>query len=164
MKSFDFCADIKIEYPNLVLRGAVGHLGGIVRDRLPEVSQVVVVSDERVAALYENRLKASFRDIASDGYSLTTFPPGESQKAISTVKMLVDSLLKSRVHRRALMVVLGGGVVCDTAGFAASIYMRGIDYINVPTTLIGQIDMGYQSQGLLKKVIVRVCARMLLFF
>ncbi len=142
MKTFEFSAQTRIQYPNLIARGAVDRLGGIVRERLPDLRRIVVISDDQVAELHWERVAAGLRDATTEDVSLVTFPPGESEKSLATAERLIGRLLEKQVHRRALVVALGGGVVCDTVGFTASIYMRGIDYLNVPTSLIAQVDAG----------------------
>src|SRR6185437_10587063 len=67
-------------------------------------------------------------------------PPGESSKSFEQLERLVDSLLAENVERGGLIVALGGGVIGDLAGFAAGILKRGIDFVQIPTTLLAQVD------------------------
>ena len=69
-----------------------------------------------------------------------TIPAGEQHKTIDTVTSIAKKMSECNASRNALLVNLGGGVLCDTGGFAASIYKRGIDFINIPTTLLSQVD------------------------
>lgn len=92
--------------------------------------QVVVVSDANVAALYGARLPFP-------SYILS---PGETEKTPATVLELVEELARRGLERSSLLLALGGGVVGDLVGFAASIYLRGIDYVQIPTTLMAQVD------------------------
>jgi 3-dehydroquinate synthase len=140
VETFEFCAQTRIQYPNIVARGAVGGLGRIVSETLPELKRIVVVSDDRVASLHWERVAAGLREAARDAVTLVTFPHGEAGKSLAAAERLIERLLDEQVHRRSLVVALGGGVVCDTVGFAASVYMRGIDYLNVPTSLMAQVD------------------------
>lgn len=74
--------------------------------------------------------------------TVITIPSGESQKNIETVKKIWKQMFDEGLDRRSLLINLGGGVVCDMGGFAASTFMRGIDFLNVPTTLLAQVDAG----------------------
>ena len=89
-----------------------------------------VVADETVASLYENKIP---RPIAK-------IPSGEMHKTIATVAMLWSALAAFGVGRRDTVAAVGGGVACDLTGFAAATWMRGIDWINVPTTLLAMVD------------------------
>ena len=99
--------------------------------------QVVIVSNETVAPLYSARLESLLSE-----YDLTqvVLPDGESYKTLETLNTVFDELLKARYTRKATLIALGGGVVGDITGFAAACYQRGIDFIQVPTTLLSQVD------------------------
>ncbi|MDP0560865.1 MAG: 3-dehydroquinate synthase [Candidatus Endonucleobacter sp. (ex Gigantidas childressi)] len=99
--------------------------------------QVAIVTNETVAPLYLKKVER-----ALDGYDLAieVLPDGESWKNLSTVERIFDRLLKSRFTRKATLIALGGGVVGDMVGFAAACYQRGIGFIQVPTTLLAQVD------------------------
>ncbi|ANF56993.1 3-dehydroquinate synthase [Halotalea alkalilenta] len=99
--------------------------------------QVMIVTNETVAALYLQRVKAQLGD-----YQLaeTILPDGEQYKTIDCVEQIWDGLLAARFNRRATIIALGGGVIGDMAGFAAACYQRGIAFIQVPTTLLSQVD------------------------
>src|SRR5206468_4974648 len=84
---------------------------------------------------FGERVAASFRDAV-----VLTMEEGEAHKNLDTVNDLVTQLLDCGAKRDSLAVVVGGGVVGDTAGFAASIFLRGIDLVHVPTTLLAQVD------------------------
>ena len=98
-----------------------------------------LVTDETVRGLHAEALAD---DLRGDGVeaSLYAFPAGERSKQLGTACRLLDWLARSDMHRRDVLVSVGGGVVCDTAGWAASVYMRGLPYVNVPTTLMAQVD------------------------
>jgi 3-dehydroquinate synthase len=100
---------------------------------------VTIVSDETVAALYGERLAASFRN-AGVKSSLIAVPAGESSKEFTAFGRLLGELLDGRPDRKSTLVALGGGVVGDLTGFAASVLLRGVDFIQVPTTLLAQVD------------------------
>jgi 3-dehydroquinate synthase len=101
--------------------------------------RVVIVSDETVAPLYGERLAASFArtGVKSD---FVTVPAGEASKAFDAFGRLMTELLDRKPDRKTTLVALGGGVVGDLTGFAASVLLRGVDFIQVPTTLLAQVD------------------------
>ena len=101
--------------------------------------RVTIVSDATVAPLYGQRLADSF---AAAGVATTavTVPAGESSKEFASFGKLVNDLLDLRPDRKTTLVALGGGVVGDLTGFAASVLLRGVDFIQVPTTLLAQVD------------------------
>ena len=101
--------------------------------------RAIVVSDETVAPLYGARLVASFAGAGIDA-SIVTVPAGESSKEFDAFARLVNDLLDRGVDRKTTLVALGGGVVGDLSGFAASVLLRGVDFIQVPTTLLAQVD------------------------
>lgn len=100
-------------------------------------SQCLVVSNVTVAPLYFEKLKPGLGDAAVD---LIALPDGEAHKTVSTVQSILDRLVESKAGRDVTIVALGGGVVGDIAGFAAACYMRGVAFVQVPTTLLAQVD------------------------
>ena len=100
-------------------------------------AQVMVVTNEVVAPLYLDALMSSLRDF--DSHSLV-LPDGEAFKSMEVLNNIFDALLERRFARDATLVALGGGVVGDITGFAAACYQRGIAYLQVPTTLLAQVD------------------------
>ncbi len=101
--------------------------------------RLVIVTDETVAPLHAERLRASLEG-AGIAAPLIVVPPGEETKSWEGLSNLSDRLLDLNLDRGELIVALGGGVVGDLAGFAAAIYKRGIDFIQIPTTLLAQVD------------------------
>jgi 3-dehydroquinate synthase len=97
----------------------------------------LIVSNETVAPLYLERVAALVKDRNVHSLQL---PDGESFKTLETVQTVIDKLVKIGARRDATVIALGGGVVGDIAGFAASCYMRGISFVQVPTTLLAQVD------------------------
>jgi 3-dehydroquinate synthase len=99
--------------------------------------QVAIVSNETVAPLYLERLSQ-----ALEGYQVThiVLPDGEAHKNWETLQTIFDGLLQARHDRRTTVIALGGGVIGDMAGFAAACYQRGVNFIQVPTTLLSQVD------------------------
>ncbi|HYE44793.1 MAG TPA: 3-dehydroquinate synthase [Caulobacter sp.] len=101
--------------------------------------RTAVVADRTVAELHAGRLVSSLAHAGIEA-ALLTIPPGEASKSFEGLADLSDRLLALELDRGDLIVALGGGVVGDLAGFAAAIYKRGIDFIQVPTTLLAQVD------------------------
>jgi 3-dehydroquinate synthase len=99
--------------------------------------QVCVVTNTTVAPLYLDRLRSALGDCQVDVVQL---PDGEQYKTLETVNKIYDALLASKHHRTTTLVALGGGVVGDMCGFAAATYQRGVNFIQIPTTLLAQVD------------------------
>lgn len=99
----------------------------------------VMITDNSVGSIYAKQMMDSLKDVGLN-INLIEFPAGESSKNINTVLDIVGKLLELGADRSTMLIALGGGVVGDMVGFIASIYMRGIPYIQIPTTLIGQVD------------------------
>jgi 3-dehydroquinate synthase len=97
----------------------------------------LIVSNETVAPLYLDKLKAN---LASSDTRTVELPDGEEHKTVETANLVLDALVGSGANRDTTVVALGGGVVGDIAGFAAACYMRGVAFIQVPTTLLAQVD------------------------
>jgi 3-dehydroquinate synthase len=98
---------------------------------------VLIVSNTTVAPLYLSTLEAALRPRRTVA---TLLPDGESYKTFDTVARILDVLVANRFGRDCAVVALGGGVVGDMAGFAAAIYQRGVEFVQVPTTLLAQVD------------------------
>lgn len=120
------------------------HVGAGVIDRMAEwvaplrPSSILVVSDPTVTALYGERVVRALRDVCRTTH--VVLDADESGKTLSAAAQVVDALVAARADRRSVLVALGGGVVGDIAGFAAAIFMRGIRFVQVPTTLLAQVD------------------------
>jgi 3-dehydroquinate synthase len=102
-------------------------------------SKVAIVSNETVAPLYLARIETGLRDA---GKQVTTviLPDGEEHKNWSSLMAIFDKLLETKADRKTTLIALGGGVIGDLTGYAAASYMRGVDFIQVPTTLLSQVD------------------------
>ena len=126
-------------YDVLIGKGLLSELGARVRTLLPKTRTVAVVTDETVAALY---LKPVSDTLAQAGLQSSDhiIPPGEGSKTGTQYLSLLNRLAERRVTRTDCILALGGGVVGDLAGFAAATYLRGIPYIQVPTTLLAMVD------------------------
>jgi 3-dehydroquinate synthase len=101
--------------------------------------RTVIISDETVAAIHGAALSASLT-AAGVRNEIIAVPPGEGSKSFAELERLMDRLLETGLDRKDVVVALGGGVVGDLAGLAAALYMRGIDFVQVPTTLLAQVD------------------------
>jgi len=116
-----------------LLRDIGAHLRPFARGR------IVVVADETVARLHGPALSQALA-ISGLGHELITVPPGEGSKSFVQLERVLDRMIELGLDRRDLVLAFGGGVVGDLAGLAAALFMRGIDYVQVPTTLLAQID------------------------
>jgi 3-dehydroquinate synthase len=125
-------------YPVRVERGLLARAGTLVRS-IAGGGDVALVTDRTVARLYAARVSASLR---RSGLRVVPaiLPPGERTKSIATVRALSEKWAREGIGRDALVLALGGGVVSDTAGFAASVFARGIHWVAFPTTLLAQAD------------------------
>ena len=128
----DASYDIKIG------RGLLPELPALVAAACP-ASRYAVITDSHVAPRFGNQLVARWRD-AGLAVQLFEFPAGEWNKTRETWSTLCDRLLAARFGRDAAVIALGGGVVGDLAGFVAATFLRGIPYVQVPTTLLAMID------------------------
>lgn len=121
-----------------VENGALDRVGFFAeRNRIS--GKAAIITDSNVCPLYAERLIHSLQD-AEYEYSLHVFDAGEQSKNLSTVEELVNEMVAAGHDRSSFVVALGGGVVGDMAGFIASIYYRGIPFIQVPTTVMAQVD------------------------
>jgi 3-dehydroquinate synthase len=125
-------------YPIFIGEKILSGLGGhCARLRLGE--RCAVISDKNVAPLYGKAALASLRKAGFDPV-LITVPAGESSKSLKMTQFCCDQLAGHRLERKSFIVALGGGVIGDLAGFVASAYLRGIAFVQAPTTLLAQVD------------------------
>ncbi len=125
-------------YDILIGPGLLEQAGQEIAARLPG-ARVAIVTDENVAAAQLNALKAGL-DRAGIAAAAIVVPPGEKTKSFSHLQDVVDGILAARLERRDAVIALGGGVVGDLAGFAAGIVRRGMDFVQMPTSLLAQVD------------------------
>ena len=104
-----------------------------------ENKRVCIVSETRVASFYLSTLERLFQNTAKEVTSFV-FQEGEAFKNLNTVEKLYEHLIRSRFDRKDILVALGGGVVGDLTGYTAATYLRGIDFIQIPTSLLSQVD------------------------
>ncbi len=125
-------------YDVVVGAGLLDRAGALLADVLPQ-KRAVVVTDTTVAALH---LPALLAGLAETGVATQQIvvPPGEASKSVAGYTALVEGLLDAGVERRSTVIALGGGVVGDLAGFAAATTLRGLPFVQVPTTLLAQVD------------------------
>ncbi len=122
-------------YPLYIGAGLIGDTG--LFDRHIHSTQVMLVSNETVAPLYLDRVLANLggRQVAT-----VILPDGESYKSMASAMQIFDALLSQKFSRNATLIALGGGVIGDLAGFAAACYQRGVPFMQIPTTLLAQVD------------------------
>ena len=101
--------------------------------------RVVVITNTTVAPLYLSKLRESLKGTGVESLPIV-LPDGEAYKTWDTLNLIFDSLLKERSDRSTALLALGGGVIGDLVGFAAAVFMRGVPFIQVPTTLLAQVD------------------------
>lgn len=97
--------------------------------------EIVIITDDFIPKTYLNTIKANMSDL-----HIFEVPHGEESKSMEIAYSIMDDMVDSKITRNCLIIALGGGVIGDLAGFVASIYMRGVDFIQIPTTLLSQID------------------------
>ncbi|WP_292019832.1 MULTISPECIES: 3-dehydroquinate synthase [unclassified Brevundimonas] len=124
-------------YDVVVGRGLLAQAGGRIAPLAK--GRTVIVTDETVAAIHGAALAES---LAAAGVNTQTVavPAGEGSKSFAQLERVLDRLLEIGLDRKDVVIALGGGVVGDLAGLAAALYMRGIDFVQVPTTLLAQVD------------------------
>lgn len=125
-------------YPIHIGSGMLDCLGAITLEALGEIS-VAVVTDDNVAPLYLARAVASLENAGLRVCSIT-LPHGEQTKCLDQLTKLYTFLCDSRITRRDAVIALGGGVIGDLTGLAAATYLRGVHFVQVPTTLLAQVD------------------------
>ncbi|HHO48513.1 MAG TPA: 3-dehydroquinate synthase [Desulfobacteraceae bacterium] len=125
-------------YPIRIEKGLLGLVGRDLQER-PIAKRYGVISDDHVASLYGDTLLESLAAAGLEA-ELMTFPRGEESKNLLTVARLASTLAAANFDRKDGLIALGGGVTGDITGFLASVYMRGIPFVQVPTTLLAQVD------------------------
>jgi 3-dehydroquinate synthase len=125
-------------YDIVIGRGVLVSLGERVASLKP-AAKAAIVSDETVSRLHLAAAQAALSD-AGVAFASIVVQPGERSKDFATLERVCEDLIASKIERGDLVIALGGGVVGDLAGFAAAIVRRGLDYIQVPTTLLAQVD------------------------
>lgn len=119
-------------YPVYVGRGILGKTGSVLEPR----GKVFVITSDELKSRFGKKIAESFDPRAE----VITMREGESHKTLAAAEQIITQLLQHDAKRDSMAVVVGGGMIGDTAGFAASIFLRGIDLVHVPTTLLAQVD------------------------
>ena len=122
-------------YPIIIGSGLLG--GDFDLSEYVRGDDCLVVSNDTVAPLYLDKL---LPNLAGRNVDSVALPDGEAHKTLDTMQRILDKLVAMRANRDTTIVALGGGVVGDIAGFAAACYMRGVNFVQVPTTLLAQVD------------------------
>ncbi len=125
-------------YDIVIGRGLIGSLGTRIKALRPG-AKVAIVTDENVAQKHLATAEAAL-DAAGIEHSAIVVPPGEGSKNFATFEKVCEAIVAARIERSDLIVALGGGVIGDLAGFAAASVRRGLDFVQVPTTLLSQVD------------------------
>jgi 3-dehydroquinate synthase len=126
-------------YDVLVDRGLLRSAGAALRDIVPEGARLFLLTSPPIRKLWAEPLRKSLRK-AGHPVEMLIMPDGERAKSLTQLEKLGDTLVKLGADRHSVLVALGGGVVGDVGGFLASVFMRGIPVIQVPTTLLAQVD------------------------
>jgi len=123
-------------YPIHIGSGLLSKLGSLIQGLVPS-KRIIVVTDETVHELYGDALAD-----ALSGYTthIVVRPAGEAQKSMAGLESVLEAMFKAGLDRSDLLLAFGGGVIGDLAGFAASVYKRGIPFVQIPTTLLSQVD------------------------
>ena len=119
-------------YPVITGEGLLEKAEDYIR-RFTKANKFLVVTNETVYPLFKDRFKLS-------NSNFVILPDGEEYKTMDSINTIIDSAIENKLDRSCAIVALGGGVIGDMAGFAAAIYQRGIDFIQIPTTLLAQVD------------------------
>ncbi len=127
------------EYDIFIENGLLAHAGALIRTVCPKARSLFVVTDSNVGPLYGQRLLDSLSE-AGFASRMVSVPAGESAKSATRLAQLWEDMLEFGLTRTDAVVALGGGVVGDLAGFAAATVLRGVDFIQIPTTLLAQVD------------------------
>ena len=131
-KDGEFCYSIRFEKNFSYLAEEISKLGFVGH-------KLCVVTDSNVAPLYLEAVKNALKEKFDQVYEFV-IPAGEQNKTLDNIKKLYEYLILNRFDRKDCLVALGGGVIGDMTGFAAATYLRGIDFVQVPTTLLSQVD------------------------
>ncbi len=126
-------------YPIGIGKGLLSDLGLLLRDHGFAVGRVAVVTDTVVSKIYREKI---VQTLTTAGFSplVIEIPAGEEHKNLAWLAFLYDKLVEGHIERRSPLIALGGGVVGDVAGFAAATFQRGLPLVQVPTTLLAQVD------------------------
>ena len=127
------------QYTIMIEKGLLADIGKHLHSRYRSSKKIVIVTDETVDALYGAKL---LNNIANQGFLVTkvVIPPGEKSKSMTMLDSLYKEFIDFKISRSDLIIAFGGGVIGDLVGFAAATFLRGVPYLQIPTTLLAQID------------------------
>ncbi|MCE5251771.1 3-dehydroquinate synthase [bacterium] len=127
-------------YDIMIRSGSLRRAGSFIRTCIAEKpAKAAIVTTETVAGLY---LDTVLKSIEAEGYSVTAVvvPDGEEFKTLATYETIMTRLIEARFERKSIVIPLGGGVVGDVAGFVAATLLRGVPFVQIPTTIVAQVD------------------------
>lgn len=125
---------------NIALKKVIDNSYDIIIDNLSTMhfdTKVAIVTNPTIAKLHLDFLKTK---ITAKELHIITVPDGEEYKNQASIDIILESMFKNRFNRKSLLIAFGGGVIGDMTGYASSIYQRGIDFVQIPTTLLSQVD------------------------
>lgn len=134
-----FSVELGTRSYDIVISAGLLHKAGQLLRSVRAAAKVFIVTDKHVEAIYGAAL---LNALQQDGYQaqLYAVPPGEASKDFSTLEQLLEQLISKGLQRKDIVLALGGGVIGDLAGFAAAVALRGVDFVQIPTTLLAQVD------------------------
>jgi len=126
-------------YQAIIENGLLDRAGSILSELLPQASRIFVITVPPVRKRWGAKLIKSLKAV---GFTpqVITMADGEPSKRLETLEALAERLVRLGADRKAVIIALGGGVVGDVAGFLASVYMRGVEFVQIPTTVLAQVD------------------------
>jgi len=139
METIQVAVPRKDRYEIIIENDLLDQIGKSISDLFGQPRSIIVVTDERVKGLWVDKVSESL-DQQSLKCELIVVPEGETSKSLKTAMTVWEEMIRAGIERRSIVLALGGGVITDMAGFVAATYMRGIPLVNVPTTLIAQLD------------------------
>jgi 3-dehydroquinate synthase len=126
-------------YDIVIKRGILNRIGKRVREIVPQAERAAVVTDDRVNYLYGDMVEENLTEFGFHVHRIVV-PHGESSKSMGMLSYVYGELTKMKITRSDVLITLSGGVPGDLGGFAAATYMRGIPFIQIPTTILAQVD------------------------
>ena len=126
------------KHPILIESGLFGKIGSLLGEHFPG-KKIALITDENIAELYRDTINKQL-SASHCQCDIITLPSGGATKSFDTLSIIYKRLLEFEITRDDVIAALGGGVIGDVAGFAAATFLRGVDFIQIPTTLIGQVD------------------------
>lgn len=126
-------------YQASIENGLLARAGAVLADLLPQASRLFVVTVPPVRKRWGSKLLSSLKSAGFEP-QVISMPDGEPSKRLATLEAMAEKLAKLGADRKAVIIALGGGVVGDVSGFLASVYMRGVELVQIPTTVLAQVD------------------------